>query len=168
MEPATLAISRFSSVYRCTPRGDAGQRVRDRLDGIVRRGIAGQVEAMLGTLARGDDRSVWVIRRLSCNCVVNAAWDDDRIAKAWARRLVYALALELAAGGSDDIIRFDSPAAQLARFIADLAEGDAYGKWYNGGFGGLKALPASIALRTALVEAGGDGAEALGLLSGEK
>ncbi|MBB3219825.1 hypothetical protein [Pseudoduganella umbonata] len=167
MAPADIVIRRFSSVYRCAPRGDAGQRVRDRLDAVVRRGIGERIGAMAAALARGDDRSVWVIRRLSVSCVVNSAWDDDRIAGAWARRLVYALALELAAGGTDGVIRFDSPAAQLARFIADLADGDAFGKWYNGGYAGLKALPVSIALRTALADAGADGVEALRLLTGD-
>jgi hypothetical protein len=165
MDPAGIAIGRFSSVYRCTPRGDAGMRVRDRLDGVVGRGIAGEIESMAGALARGDDGWVWVVRRLSVNCVVNGAWDDDAIARAWAKRFVYALALELAAGATDGVIRFDSRAAQLARFIADLAGGDAFGKWYNGAFSGLKALPSSIALRTALAGAGAEGVEALRLLS---
>src|SRR5262249_50558064 len=40
----------------------------------------------------------------------------------------------------------------LARFVADAASGDAFSHWVYRSFAGLRALPASAAIRTALMD----------------
>jgi hypothetical protein len=152
MGATDISIHRFASVY-CTAQGQgAGLRLRDRLDGVLRRSISHHIEALCGPLLQGDDETVWLIRRLEIDCTVNGAWDDEQIARAWAQQVVSALATEMATGGAH-VLRFDNEAAYLARFVLDLASGDAWSKWYYRRFAGLAALPSSGAIRSALVQA---------------
>lgn len=165
MKQAAITIQHFSSVYCCTPMQDAGQRLRERLDAVLRGSIARHIDALCASLLSKDDEAVWLVRRLEIDFAINSAWDDERIAFAWAKAMVSALGAELAAGGGEHALRFENEAAYLARFFTDLASGDAWSKWYYRRFAGLAALPSSSAIRSVLMEAKSTGVAALRALS---
>jgi hypothetical protein len=166
MSAADITIYRFASVYHCMQGQEAGLRVRDRLDTVLRRSIGKHIETLCAPLLQADDGVIWLVRRLEIDCILNTAWDGEHIARVWAKQVVSALAAELAAGGGEDVLRFENEAAYLARFVSDLANGNAWGKWYYQRFSGLAALPSSSAIRSALVGAESAGAAALRSLSG--
>jgi hypothetical protein len=67
-----------------------------------------------------------------------------------AGSLVQSLARALAgAGDGDNVLRFDSRAAHLARFLVDRAAGTG-DRWYYRRFDGLRRLPCALAIATAV------------------
>jgi hypothetical protein len=60
------------------------------------------------------------------------------------------------AGGAvgGNVVVFDDYAAYTARFILDLLDGAAWGRWYYEPFAGLRSLPTDAAVRQALHDAG--------------
>ena len=165
MTTVDITFHRLSNVYCCVGGQNDGLRLRERLDTVLRRFIARHIEAFCTQILQGSKDSVWLVRRLEAECTINASWHDEDIAFAWAKQIVLSLSNELAAGGSDNVLSFANEAAYLARFVTDLANGDAWSKWYYQRFAGLAALPSSSALRTALVTGQATGATALRMLA---
>jgi len=64
------------------------------------------------------------------------------------------------------VIRFDNEAARLARLVEEIAWGTAWNRWYHAGFRSLSGLPASAAIRAALLLDPGGAAAALAELRG--
>lgn len=125
------------------------QDVRDRLDAALRtRLIAALGQRLPALLDEGD--GVVCIRRLELDLAVDVADGVDALAARCAQALAAALERTLGRGDDASIVRFRSPAERLARFLADAAGGDAWGRWYYRPFEGLRALPTSTALRSAL------------------
>jgi hypothetical protein len=96
---------------------------------------------------------VWLIPRMDIGLDVGAHWDGDRVARAFAQAI--AGALEPSLNGSIDrsrkeALRFPCPAAYLGHFLVELACGRAWDRWYFRRFRGLRPLPVSAALRSAL------------------
>ncbi|HVG43490.1 MAG TPA: hypothetical protein VM890_02130, partial [Longimicrobium sp.] len=164
-DPGRLAVERFRAEYLVPAGHPAPGILRARLDGAARTRLARSLGAALERALPSDDEGICLIRRLHVDLEVEEEWDEGRIARAWASRAAHALARLLAAGeGSPeagDLLRFPHRAAYLARFLADLAAGEAWGRWYYAAFDGLRPLPASAALRTAVLDRADDGLRAL-------
>lgn len=118
---------------------------------------------MLGTLtsALGGDDAVVLIQRLEMDFVLNAGCEKTRIARHWGQRILRELMIALHTEKGNGIARYPSRAAFVARFLADLVQGQAWGKWYYRQFDGLRMLPSSAALRTALCDSHNKGLDAL-------
>jgi hypothetical protein len=104
------------------------------------------VKTELASLLTDGDRSLWIIRRLHVSAVADAAGGG---AEAVARALREAVARALR-GGAESIVRFESRAERLAAFVADLAAGDAFDRWYHARYCYLAPLPLAQAMRLAL------------------
>jgi hypothetical protein len=155
---AAVSIGRLRSEYHVARDHPSPQQLRERLDRIA----AGLPEALgqaLDPILSADDSSVWFIRRLEIDITLNAA--RDGLARGWTPALIRRLAEAMDGEHSDGVVRFPSRAAYLARFLADLAQGSAWGRWYYEPFSGLRALPASAALRTAICAEAATGLAAL-------
>jgi hypothetical protein len=63
--------------------------------------------------------------------------------------------------GDPEVLHFPDYATYLAHFLLDLAEGSAWSKWYYQRFDGLRMLPASAAVRTAVCDRPDAGLKAL-------
>ena len=96
-----------------------------------------------------SDPSIWFIRKLGIELDLSLGWDAERVGRAWANQLARKLSHDLKEDGNG-VVRFPSRAAYLAQFLVDLKKGWAWGKWYYRDFEGLRMLPLSAALRTAL------------------
>ena len=99
------------------------------------------------------DTSVWFIRRLQLELVLDAGRvDTEEIARVWGEQLAVALVRKTAGGACDEeVVEFASREDYVARFIADLAEGVAFRRWYYASFDSLRALSRDAAVREALV-----------------
>ena len=150
-----LNVRHFHADYLVPAGHPAPERVRWRLDEAVRRNLADTLRAALAPWLEREDESVWFVRRVEVDLDVNAGWDRQRIAKEWTTQIAQTLAHVVAVGRNGSgagVVWFPNRTTYLARFLADLAVGDAWGKWYYQPFDGLRMLPASAVLRTAISE----------------
>lgn len=148
-----LRVGALDALYLVAEGHPSPQRLARHLDDVVRKELPAALRAMLMPLLKSNDPALWFIRRLDVPVDVNAAWEPDAIARCWARQISRTLAQDLSgAGDGSNVIRFPDRAAYLARFIVGAASGDAFGHWVYRSFAGLRALPVSAAIRTALLD----------------
>ena len=160
-----LLIRRFHAQYQISRDHPAPERTRSRLDDAVTRGLAQTLAHALAPWFSKSDASVWLIRQLDVELDVNAGLAEELVTRTWAAQIARSAVVSVQAGSDgENVMGFANRAAYLARFLADLAEGRAWGKWYYEGFEGLRPLPVSAALRTAVCEQPATGREALRLL----
>jgi hypothetical protein len=164
MTDAALTIGRLR--LDCRVPGDAETadralgRIRDAVDALLADARAPWLDRLLG---EGDD--VVFLDRLVVPLDVNAGWDRDRIATAFARALAAGLRGALAGRGAGaGRLRFADRADLLARFLADVATGAPWPPHWRREFAGLAVLPPSAVIRTLLLD-GDDGLEALARLT---
>ena len=161
-----LHIGRIRTEYLVASAHRWPDRVRSRFDDAAAGSLAHNLSIAAGPLFPESDPSLWLIRRLEADLDVNASWDRERLAKQWASQIARVLAGHLeGSGDGQNVLRFDDRPAYVAGFLADLAGGSAWGKWYYSRFDGLRMLPVSAALRTAICEEPEGGADALLRLS---
>jgi hypothetical protein len=140
--------------------------LRDRLDVAAHKALPQALGPMFARAAPDDD-ALWFVRRLSLDLDLDASADVDDMGRHWARGLTSALLAELTGEGGGNVVRFADRTEYLGRFLVDLASETAWGRWYYEGFAGLRALPASAAIRTALLDEPGIGLDALLRMSGK-
>ncbi|MCC7052828.1 MAG: hypothetical protein IT355_06135 [Gemmatimonadaceae bacterium] len=141
------------------------ERVRRRLHDALQAHLPAALQARFAAASHRADDTVWRIRRLEIDLVVNASWEEADLAGAWATELARAVthAIESGADGVT-VMRFASPAAYLASFLTDLTNGTCWTKWWYGDFDGLRMLSRPDAIRTALLRDAGTGLAALATL----
>ncbi len=133
----------------CRRRATGAGRPGSRLE-CVPRSSAGRVARGGARSVDGGDESVWVVRRLDLSIVTRTEAAADEIASSIVSSLGRALAVALTGDGDGtNAIRFRNRAAYLSRFIADVAGGTAWTRWYYAPFAGWRLLPASAAIRSA-------------------
>jgi hypothetical protein len=159
---SSLRVDRFHADYLVGgPRASAAE-VGARLDRLARARLPAALARALAPWLQGRDAGVLLIRELHVELVLGTEWDPDHCIDAWAARIAHAL---VRAAHEGDVLHFAHRAAFLARFLADLAGGVAWSKWYYADFHGLRPLPSSAALRTAICDDAESGLRALLALS---
>jgi hypothetical protein len=167
MIDSRLQIRRVHAQYLVPSDHPAPGRVKDRLDHEITRSLSQVLSAAFSPWFSETDSSLWFVRRLEIDLAVNAAGDGEQVTRTLTRQLGRALGDTLQDGvDTDNVVRFPNPAAYLARFLSDLAAGDAWGRWYYESFFGLRMLPTSAALRTAICDQTEKGRAALLQLPG--
>lgn len=152
---AQLSIERLNATY-LIPRGllerEAGE-ARHRLDAAMRHRLADMCHRMLERVLDTGDASVWLIRKLDLDMTLDVgAVDEETLTRVWASRIAASLARTFARGADGEtVMRFPDRAAFLAHFLRDLADGRAWEKWYYNSLDTLRSLPASAAMREALI-----------------
>ncbi len=166
MENSQLHIRRFSAQYLVPAQHPSPERVKDRLDAAVTQQLAPTLSAVFSAWFSDADPSIWLIRRLEVEVAVNAAWEREQLARAITTQIARTLDVELQDGTDrDNVQRFANRAAYLASFLFDVATGVAWSRWYYESFAGLRLLPISAALRTAICDEPQTGHKALGQLA---
>lgn len=94
---------------------------------------------------------VVLLRSLAFECELDVSCAPDLLVTRWARGFAKALINAVESGG-EGVLRFSSPVAYRARFIADLASGHSGSAWYYRAYAGLAALAPAGAIRTVLLE----------------
>lgn len=146
-----INVGRLRAVYFVPREHPSPAALKDRLDEAFTKSVAEALASSASRLFGDSDESIWLVRRLDVSVDVNAEWGREHIAAAWAAEVARTLARDLREDAdAHNCIRFPTRAAYLASFLRDLAESRAWGKWYYRSFEGLRALPQSAALRTAI------------------
>lgn len=142
------------------------ERVRRRLHDALEVHLADALNARFAEAARASDETIWRIRRLDLDLVVNTSWDENELADAWATECRRAVTHAIETGGDGvSVVRFASPASFLASFLSDVANGSCWSKWWYGEFTGLRLLTRAAAIRTALLRKPLVGLQALATLA---
>ena len=162
MSVATLHIRRWRNEILVAREHREPPRVRARFDELTAQ--------LVDTLASdsqawfdGQDDQVILMKRLELDCELDLSRTSEDLVRRWRPRFARAL-LDAIAGGDAEIMRWPSLAAYRARYIHDLACGNATDAWYYRCFEGLQSLPAANAIRTLLTEDGTLGRATLILL----
>lgn len=125
-------------------------RVRDHIDKLTRHAPIALERALDAYLQRHGG-AVILVRSLDLNMELDTDCDIEQASRVLAKHVTHRL-VEQIESAAPSVVRFESEAAYRARFIADLANGRAWGQWYYEGFEGLQMLPTSCAIRSALLE----------------
>ena len=157
--PDRLHIHRLNAHYLLPADHPHPERLKARLDELARDALPSALARLVEPWAR-EKPGLCFIRQLTLPLAVNAAWEAEQVASQWAGQITRRLVMAFTTAG-EDMVYFPDRAAYLARFLVDLAEGTAWGRWYYRTFEGLRALPTSTAIRTALSETPEDGLNAL-------
>ena len=108
--------------------------------------IGHDLGAALAPLAGAERDGLWLVRRIELELTVDAGAEPALLRRALARTLARAIARRLDRA-ADGVLFFPDRIGYLARFLADLAAGDAWRLWYYEAFAGLRVLPVAAALR---------------------
>jgi hypothetical protein len=134
---------------------------RARLNRILESATTGTLRRLLSAWFDGQP-GLCFIRRFEFDVSLDAGLPPDRIAARWTAQLAKTLLKRVSSrAATDDIIWFADAVTYRSRFLADLAKGIAWNAWYYRPFCGLKPLPASAALRTAILDEPSEGLHAL-------
>jgi len=161
-----LQVRRFRAEYLVPARHPSLEGVKDRLHHELSGQLATTLSSALASWFSDSDPSIWLVRRLDIDVAVNTAWTSEQLTRAFTNRFGRTLAATLDESAErDNVVHFSSRAAYLACFLQDLAAGHAWQHWYYESFAGLRMLPTSAALRTAICDRSEPGREALLSLS---
>jgi hypothetical protein len=165
MTPAnesSLYIERLCNHYVVPER--ASEEMRARCEVALADSLERTLAASLEQSFSAEDESIWLIRELNVELSVGSRIERGDVGEVWAGELARALVNALDSS-QPDVLHFPDRASYLARFLLDLAEGAAWDRWYYSIFDGLRMLPVSAAIRTAILNSGQDGLRAMRLLS---
>lgn len=140
----------------------APDEVRTRLDEVARTYLVEVCSRWLTQFLDPDDPSIWFIRQLNIDLSADiGSMDNSELAEIWGRQfalsIINAITTSIhAADGmteaiGDTVRRYRNQAVYVAHFIADLAEGRAWSKWYYRPFDSLSSLSTSTAIRTVMM-----------------
>jgi len=147
---ANVTIRRLEAVYVVPCGHPSPEELQARMDALAREQLAGACRRVFEQALDPRDPSLWFIRRLSVGLTLDAgALDSGQVARAWGAQLCKSV-LETFSRGADNesVVYFPDRAAYLAQFVADLAEGRAWDKWYYED--SLRSLPVGQAIAQAL------------------
>lgn len=158
----SLNIHRLRSTYLVPSDHPAPDAIRSRLDSVAQHKFANAISVALSHRFALSAPGVWLIRSLTLNVDLNLDSSEDQMAESWAKQAAISVAKILHENAeADQVLHFSTPAAHLAHFLRDLVEGSAWDKWYYRKFEGMRPLPLSAALRTAISRDLQTGLEAL-------
>ena len=128
--PSGVRIDRLNVTCLVPRDHPSPMAVRSRMDAVIQRQLPSACSRAFAGLCREDDESVYFVRRLDLDFAVDAGWEPEKVAAVWATEWARTLLPLL---GSSEALRFTDPAAYLAQFLNDLADGAAWSKWYTSG-----------------------------------
>ncbi len=165
MSTSVLRIHRWHNDFLVPHNSPQPERMRSDLDDITDE-LLGQLTTGLTPWFSTRAREVVLVKSLVFDCQLDLSQKPELLVERWAYQFTKVLVNAVESGG-DGVLRFASPAAYRAQFIADLTSGHSGSAWYYLPFGGLSALPPASAIRTVLVEDCDLGREVLSTLSKE-
>ncbi len=161
--PFDLSIDRLHAVCRVPADHPDPEAVRSRVERIARSRLGPALERALGEARGGEDPLVYV-RRIALDLVADAgALDDGALADALAREILAATRRALAAP-SPDVVWFAGVAELHARYVVDVVDGHADGRWYYEDLDGLQHLPTGRRIAEAVVRSAEHAVEVVELL----
>lgn len=151
MHASSLTINRMHNQYLVGRAVSSVNGSKRRLDGIASDLLAQALAQALSPLL-GKRPGLVLLDRLECELTLDGGLSDQTILHAWAAEIARVLSRRLRDDGSQSMACFADSDELLAAFLTDLVEGRAWQGWVYRSFDGLKMLPLSAALRTAIVD----------------
>lgn len=164
---AAVTVNRLNIECQLPTGSRDGHRFVARLENIARGTLGDTLEDCLRPLDGSGDEVV-VIRSLELELDIDLLLGEREIAGLWADKIKKTLIRVLATTPLSGAVVFANASCYLASAILDIARGCARQRWYYRAFNGLWALPASAALRTAILDDIESGRAALARLSGSE
>ena len=161
MSTGRLEIGFVAAQYLVSADHPSPRQVKDRLDAIMARDLPRTLARSFEPWFSETNPSMWIIRQLHIETAVNITGEPERITRAVATQIARNLDATFHSDNQDNVRYFRNRAEYLASFLSDLAFGNAWSRWYYESFAGLKALPLSSALQTAITDDIATGKEAL-------
>lgn len=166
---STLTIARLNSRYTIPHEHPHPERVRMRLDDAVHQEGTAVISHLLERSLDEQDPSIWLIRRLNLEMIVNVGASGglsrDELGRMWGQQATASLLRAIARGpDGQNVCYFPNRAAYVAQFVTDVANGTADDKWYYADFAGLRHLLTTQAIREAIVREKATGVAILLLL----
>ena len=153
MPDSRLQIRRVQAQYLVPSGHSAPAHLKHRLDNEIKRNLSRVLSDSFSSWFSETDSSLWFVRQLELDLAVNASGRGEHVAKNFSRQLGRLLNDTLQdCTDPSNVVRFVNRADYLAHFLADLAAGIAWGRWYYESFWGLRLVPTSAALRTAVCD----------------
>jgi len=150
-EASTLTIGRLRAEYLLSAEHTSPARIKAQLDTVLTHSLSQMLTMLTARWDAASDTRVLLVRRLTITVDVNTTWERDVVARNWAVQLLHSLeAIRASTHTDENIAWFADRSAYLAHFLQDAADGNAWSKWYYAPFDGLRLLPTSATLRTAL------------------
>ena len=162
LQPSALYIDRLHNRYVVPDH--AVECVRNTCETALESTLAEALTLNLPPSLPPADTSLWFIPRLDLDFSVSTEIHRADVVDVWSKEIARTLADALQ---SEDpgIVHFPDRATYLAHFLVDVVEQTAWDKWYYSSFEGLRLLPTSAVLRTAIADSREVGLQALALLS---
>ncbi len=166
----TAASVRESALYierlcnRYVVANKAPEELHARCEAALATTLSDALAVALRPVLRDEDPDLWFIRQLNVEFSVNPEIEHARVAELWATEISKAV-VEAFHREDPETLHFPDRASYLAHFLLDVAAGSAWDRWYYADFDGLRMLPTSSALRTAICDVPETGLRALHLLS---
>lgn len=165
MNSNRLFVRRLQADYLVPSDHPDPLQIKHHLDGEIRKNLEASLSTVLWSSFAQSDSSLWFIRRLEVDLAVNASPGVDNVTREMTNQVAFALFTTLdPTADQNNVIRFENSTAYLKQFLCDLADGDAWSRWYYETFEGLRMLPTSAALRTAVLDDSLNGRDALAQL----
>jgi hypothetical protein len=157
-----LEIDRVPLTLIAATTPDRAELLARRMRDAVARSLPSALAAACGATLDNGDAYVFV-ERLHVECAVAAEWSDDGIGRALAQEIARSLTRATGPG----VVAFQDREEYVAAFVANLADGPAFSRWWFDEFRGLAMLPVSAALRTLMIDEGEVGLRSLARLTGD-
>lgn len=159
---SSLYIERLCNHYVVPEQ--ASEEMRARCEAALATNLERTLAVALEQSFSAEDPSIWFVRELNVELSVGSRIEHANVGEIWAGELARVL-VDALDTNQPDVLHFPDRASYLAQFLLDLAEGAAWDRWYYSIFDGLRMLPVSAAIRTAILNSSQDGLRAMHLLS---
>ena len=168
MSTSQLAIGCVAARYLVPAEHPSPHRIKERLDAVMARDLSRTLGRVFAPWFSETDKSIWIIRQLNIEALINVTGETELISRALTIQIGKKLEATFHSDDQDNVRHFRNRAEYLASFLSDLAFGAAWSQWYYESFVGLKALPVSAALRTAICDDIATGQNALASLAAQE
>lgn len=156
----SLQINRLSNQYLLAESAASVNTDKKRLDRMATEQLASTLGQALAPLLTGKPGLV-LLDKLECELTLDSTLSDQAIVDSWTAEITRVLSRRLRDDTSHAMACYDHPSDLLAAFLIDLIKGQAWSSWVYHSFDGLKMLPLSTALRTAILDDPGVGLNVL-------
>jgi len=146
-----LEIGRMNTTYLVPRAHPAPEEVRSELDRAAGMETGLACERALSAMLDPGDPSIWLIRKLRVNLLMDPGGGWDRAAEFWGERIADSIMRTIARGADgDSVLHFRTRADYLAWLLGELAWGREWTRQHAREFGGLRPLPFSAVVVSAL------------------
>lgn len=151
MHESSLQIHRLNIQYILDESTTSATEEKKRLDRMATEQLARTLGQSLSPLFSRKPGLV-LFDKLECELTFDSTHSNRAIVEAWTSEITRVLSRYLQDDTCQAMVYYDTFEDLLSAFLIDLIKGQAWNNWAYRTFDGLKMLPLSAALRTAILD----------------